>query len=45
MKAAILQLFEKYKNNSLQSEAENYQQYSRKEQCGIMAKLLDNITN
>ena len=45
MKKVILELFEKYKNNRLQSTAENYEQYSRKAQCGIMAQLLDNITN
>ena len=45
MKKVILELFEKYKNNRLQSTAENYEQYSRKAQCGIMAQLLDNFTN
>jgi len=44
MKTAINNLFEKYKQGKLNSEASEYQQYSRKAQCGVMAKLLNNIS-
>jgi len=45
MKSAIIHLFEKYKQGKLDSEASNFQQYSRKAQCGVMAQLLNEISN
>lgn len=45
MKAELLQLFEHYKTGSLISSATGYQHYSRRFQCGIMAQLLNEITN
>jgi len=44
MKRAILELFEKYKTGKLDSQASGYQQYSRKAQCGVMAQLLNQIS-
>lgn len=44
MKKAILDLFEAYKNNSLSSKSSGYQQYSRRAQCGVMAGILDRIS-
>ncbi|MDP4240825.1 MAG: glycosyltransferase [Bacteroidota bacterium] len=43
MKSAILDLFERYKQGKLNSEASGYQQYSRRAQCGVMAQLLDDV--
>jgi glycosyltransferase involved in cell wall biosynthesis len=45
MKEAILKLFTDYKSGNLISKSKDYQQYSRKNQCGILAGLLDNIVN
>jgi len=45
MKSVILDLFEKYKLGTLNSVASGYQQYSRKAQCGVMAKLLNSVSN
>lgn len=42
-KRVVHQLFEKYKSGKLNSESQNYQQYSRKNQCAVMAGLLDEI--
>lgn len=45
MKSAIKSLFEQFKNNQLKSQSSDYQKYSRKAQCGIMAGILDDISN
>ena len=44
MKSVILDFFEKYKLGKLNSIASGYQQYSRKAQCGVMAKLLNTVS-
>lgn len=44
MKGAVLELFNDYQNGRLQPESSNYQQYSRRAQCEVMAKLLNEIT-
>ncbi len=44
MKQTLLSLFEKYRNGTLESSAKGYNQYSRSAQCGIMAKILNEIT-
>jgi glycosyltransferase involved in cell wall biosynthesis len=44
MKSVILDFFEKYKFGKLNSKASGYQQYSRKAQCGVMAKLLNTVS-
>lgn len=45
MKVALISLFEQYKNGTLHSSASGYEQYSRRAQCGIMAKLLDEASS
>ncbi|HEY6915534.1 MAG TPA: glycosyl transferase family 1, partial [Paludibacter sp.] len=42
-KHVINKLFTEYKAESLKSKSKNYQQFSRKNQCSIMAGLLDEI--
>jgi len=44
IKSAVVQLFDKFKNNELISTASGFEQYSRRVQCGVMAKILDEIT-
>jgi len=44
IKSAVIQLFDKFKNNELISTASGFEQYSRRVQCGVMAKILDEIT-
>jgi glycosyltransferase involved in cell wall biosynthesis len=43
MKQAVLDLFEIYKKGELKPKSTNYQQYSRKAQCGILAELLNKM--
>lgn len=43
MKNAISNLYNDYKVGTLVSKSKNYQQYSRKNQCAIMAELLNRI--
>ena len=44
MKNTLLALFNKYKTGTLESAAKGYDQYSRRVQCGIMADILNDIT-
>jgi len=44
MKSVILDLFKEFKHGNLISKATDYQQYSRKAQCGVMAGLLNDIS-
>lgn len=45
MKKAIYKLYNDYKAGNLLSKSKGYQQYSRKNQCEIMANLLNSIAN
>lgn len=43
MKASILDLYEKYKEGTLQVKAIDYEKYSRKNQCEAMVKILNEV--
>lgn len=43
-KKAIKKLYADYKEGKLISQSKNYQQYSRKQQCAIMANLLNELS-
>lgn len=44
MKETILKLFNDYKSGKLISTSKSYKQYSRKNQCGVLSRLLDEMT-
>ena len=43
-KSVILEFFELFKEGKLESSAKEYQQYSRRSQCKIMASILNDIS-